>query len=91
MKKSFVALVIVFVLSFALVGRANAVEPRMNSLDPDLTIEGTTAYCTILSIVLRKFIFKLNRHGYHTPVRPGSVKSAVHEACSWRELGRLVP
>ena len=36
----------------------------------------------ILSIVLRKFIFKLNRHGYHTPVRPGSVKSAVHEACS---------
>ena len=73
---------IVFVLSFALVGRANAVEPRMNSLDPDLTIEGTTAYCTILSIVLRKFIFKLNRHSYHTPVWPGSVKSAVHEACS---------
>lgn len=36
----------------------------------------------ILSIVLRKFIFNLNRHGYHIPVRPGSVKSAVHEACS---------
>ena len=56
MKKCFVALLMVFVLSFALVGKANAIEPRMNSLDPDLTIEGTTAYCTFSASALGKEI-----------------------------------
>lgn len=46
MKKSFAALLMVFVLSFALVGKANAIEPRADSMGvPELNIIGTTAYC----------------------------------------------
>ena len=39
-------MVTVFVLSFALVGKANAIEPRADSMGvPELNIIGTTAYC----------------------------------------------
>lgn len=56
MKRGFVALIMVFVLSFALVGKAYAVESRMNVLDPSLTIEGTTAYCSFTASALGKEI-----------------------------------
>ena len=57
MKKCFVALLMVFVLSFALVGKANAIEPRADFMsEPDLTIVGTTAYCEFSATFLRKEI-----------------------------------
>ena len=91
MKKIF-TLFIVIVLFFTISGcseetekaysETETVNSTIQSTEPSSLTYDSVEYWKILSIVLRKFIFKLNRLGYHEPVRLGSVKSAVHEACS---------